>query len=319
MWLPLACLTSLAAGFVAGERSARRGPTEKTATHEESQRRLLRQQTRALQIDLESTQQQLRKTTEELASLREEIAPDVSLPDPSDWPDAVRPPLATSMAQARALFDTALEEQDFEAIWRIGFDLLSMGEGAYQTLDAFFEQFADEFYGGKISSPLWRFPELYQGRLLRECADHESALLDYMGYLSTKEPGELTELLADFRTDLLEGPIAPMLLGFNEGRDPEKLHRLLDYYEHRLDQSGSSAFTSREIILALSHIPGDRCATLLGSLVPEASAARKLDIVRALVSNGSSTATRALHTLQGEVKSQVLKSAVGDGIRLLER
>ena len=317
--LPLTCLTCLVIGFVTGKRFAERSPSAEMLTSEQTNRNLFQQQTEQLQIELQSKEQQLEKISEELASVQEDMATAVTLPDPSDWLDAMRPPLVTNMTQARALFDDAIADQDFESIWRIGFDLLSMGEGAYPTLDEFFETFADEFYGGKLSSPLWRLPELYQGILLRECAEHESALLDYMGYLSSRESQDLPDLLADFRTDLLEGPMTPLLLGFNEGRDPAKLQQLLDYYEQRVDKSSSGTFTNREIILALSHIPGDRCAALLGSLFPKVSSARRLDIVRALVFNGSSTAIQELRALQGEVRTQVLKRAVEDGLRLCER
>ena len=77
--------------------------------------------------------------------------------------------------------------------------------------------------------------------------------------------------------------------------------------------------TNRDIIFALSHIPGDRCAVLLDSLFPDASSARQLDIVRGLVSNGSPTAIEALRDLEGEVKNQTLKRAIGDGLELLDR
>jgi hypothetical protein len=140
-----------------------------------------------------------------------------------------------------------------------------------------------------------------------------------MGHLSNTPSEDLPELLADFRTDLLEGPMTPMLLGFNEGRDPGKLEELLGYYEQRVDESSAGTFTNRDIILALSHIPGGRCAALLDSLFPKASSARQLDIVRGLVSNGSPTAIDALRDLEGEVKSQTLKRAIGDGLELLDR
>ena len=303
------CLTCLAIGFVTGTRFAERSPREEPVTAVEPSRDLFQEQAELLQMELRSKEEQLEKISEELTTA-------VTLPDPSEWLDAMRPPLVSNRMQARALFDEALANQDLESIWRICFDLLAMGEGAYPTIDALFETFADEFYGGKLSSPLWRFPELYQGTLLRECAEHESDLLDYMGYLSSRESQDLPELLADFRRDLLEGPMTPLLLAFNEGRDPERLQNLLDYYEQRVDENSSGTFTSREIILALSHIPGDRCAGLLGSLFSEVSSARRLDIVRGLVLNGSSTAIQKLRSLQGEVKTQVLKRAVEDGLRL---
>ena len=315
----LLLLAGLVLGFVSGLWYAGQPSREEILAPEQPDTNLFEQQAEQLRIEIRGKEQDLQKVGDELAALRKEVATPVTLPDPSLWEGAVRPPLVTNMGQAKALFDTALEEQDFETIWRIGIDMLALGESAYPIVDELFEKFADEFYGGKLSSPLWRLPELYQGALLRECAEHESGLLDYMGYLSNTSSEDLPELLADFRTDLLEGPMTPMLLGFNEGRDPGKLEDLLGYYEQRVDESSAGTFTNRDIIFALSHIPGDRCAALLDSLFPNASSARQLDIVRGLVSNGSATALDALLGLKGEVRSQTLKRAIGDGLRLLDR
>ena len=315
----LLLLAGLMLGFVSGLWYAGQPSREQSPAPEQPDTNPFEQQAEQLRIQIRKKDQHLQKVGDELAALRKELATPVTLPDPSFWEGSVRPPIATNMGQARALFDTALEEQDFETIWRIGFDMLALGESAYPIVNELFEKFADEFYGGKLSSPLWRLPELYQGALLRECAEHESGLLDYMGYLSNTSSEDLPELLADFRTDLLEGPMTPMLLGFNEGRDPEKLEELLGYYEHRIDESSAGTFTNRDIIFALSHIPGDRCAVLLDSLFPDASSARQLDIVRGLVSNGSPTAIEALRDLEGEVNNQTLKRAIGDGLELLDR
>ena len=133
------------------------------------------------------------------------------------------------------------------------------------------------------------------------------ALLDYIGHLSRQETEDLPQLLADFRDELFESTWIPDILGFNDMRDPEQLQQLLEYDEQRAAEYTDGPFTNRQIVLALSQIPGERCAQLLHSLFPNATSARKLDIVRGLVSNGGPAALDALRHLEEEVKSQTLK------------
>jgi len=159
----LLLLAGLVPGFVSGLWYAGQPSREQSPAPEQPDTNPFEQQAEQLRIEVRKKDQHLQKVGDELAALRKELATPVTLPDPSFWEGSVRPPIATNMGQARALFDTALEEQDFETIWRIGFDMLALGEPAYPIVNELFEKFADEFYGGKLSSPLWRLPELYQG------------------------------------------------------------------------------------------------------------------------------------------------------------
>ena len=226
-----------------------------------------------------------------------------------------RPSTGTGVAAAEQVLASHIENQDFEAIWQLAFDLIAAGH--YEAVDRLYEQFADAFNGGTLDSPLWKAPDFYSGNLIREYADNEIAVLSYMGHLAQlDEPGEL---LADLRLELLEGEAAPMLLGFHEGRNPELVAGWLPYYQDRIENWSGTSFRNREIILALGHIPVEESALLLMDILSWAGSAQRLDVVRALGRNGTTPAIETLMTISKEDPNPTLRRAATEALELLPR
>ena len=228
---------------------------------------------------------------------------------------APRPSTGTGVASAEQVLESHIENQDFESIWQLAFDLIAAGH--YEEVDRLYEQFADAFNGGTLDSPLWKAPDFYTGNLMREYADNEIAVLSYMGHLAQlDEPGEL---LADLRLELLEGETALMLLGFHEGRDPQLVAGWLPYYQDRIENWSGTSFRNREIILALGHIPVEESALLLMDILSWAGSAQRLDVVRALGRNGTAPAIDTLMTISREDPNPTLRRAATEALELLPR
>ena len=81
-----------------------------------------------------------------------------------------RSPISTSATGAEQRLEASIEQQDFEAIWQLAFDLIASGH--FEEVDRLYEKFADAFHGGDLNSPLWKTPDFYSGNLMREYADN---------------------------------------------------------------------------------------------------------------------------------------------------
>ena len=224
-----------------------------------------------------------------------------------------RPGSDVGPENAQGVLERAIEEQDLEAIWQLAFDLIAGGH--FSEVDRLYEQFADAFNGGDLDSPLWKSPDFYSGNLMREYADNEIAVLDYLGHLAQLEaPGEL---LADLRKELFEGEAAPMILGFHEGRDPQLVAGWLPYYRQRIATWSGDSFRDREIILSLGHIPVAESALMLTELFDWATSSQRLDVVRALGRNGTAPARETLGKIAADDPNPVLRRAASEALILL--
>lgn len=224
-----------------------------------------------------------------------------------------RPDSGVGPASAQRVLEQAIEEQDLEAIWQLAFDLIAGGH--FSEVDRLYEQFADAFNGGDLDSPLWKSPDFYSGNLMREYADNEIAVLDYLGHLAQLEtPGEL---LADLRKELFEGEAALLILGYHEGRDPQLVAGWLPYYRQRIATWSGDSFRDREIILALGHIPVAESARMLTELFDWTTSSQRLDVVRALGRNGTAPALDALRNIAADDPNPVLRRAAREALVLL--
>jgi len=224
-----------------------------------------------------------------------------------------RPGSGIGPANAQGVLEQAIEEQDLETIWQLAFDLIAGGH--FSEVDRLYEQFADAFNGGDLDSPLWKSPDFYSGNLMREYADNEIAVLDYLGHLAQLEtPGEL---LADLRKELFEGEAAPLILGFHEGRDPQLVAGWLPYYRQRIATWSGDSFRDREIILSLGHIPVAESALMLTELFDWTTSSQRLDVVRALGRNGTAPALDTLRNIAADDPNPVLRRAASEALVLL--
>lgn len=224
-----------------------------------------------------------------------------------------RPGSGVGPASAQGVLERAIEEQDLETIWQLAFDLIAGGH--FSEVDRLYEQFADAFNGGDLDSPLWKSPDFYSGNLMREYADNEIAVLDYLGHLAQLEtPGEL---LADLRQELFEGEAAPLILGFHEGRDPQLVAGWLPYYRQRIATWSGDSFRDREIILSLGHIPVAESALMLTDLFDWTTSSQRLDVVRALGRNGTAPALETLRNIAADDPNPVLRRAASEALVLL--
>lgn len=241
----------------------------------------------------------------------------------SNTPDTTSPPAildtmprersGVSTGAADQSLEAAIDQQNFEAIWQLAFDLIAAGH--FEQVDRLYEIFADAFHGGNLDSPLWKAPDFYSGNLMREYADNEIALLEYLAHVAQlNQPGEL---LSDLRIELFEGEAAPMILGFHEGRNPEVVAGWLPYYQNRIENWQGTSFRNREIILALGHIPVEESALLLMDILPWAGSSQRLDVVRALARNGTAPAIEALIGISMDDANPVLRRAASEAIKLL--
>jgi len=224
-----------------------------------------------------------------------------------------RPGSGIGPANAQGVLERAIEQQDLETIWQLAFDLIAGGH--FSEVDRLYEQFADAFNGGDLDSPLWKSPDFYSGNLMREYADNEIAVLDYLGHLAQLEtPGEL---LADLRKELFEGEAAPLILGYHEGRDPQLVAGWLPYYRQRIATWSGDSFRDREIILSLGHIPVAESALMLAELFDWTTSSQRLDVVRALGRNGTAPALDALRNIAADDPNPVLRRAASEALVLL--
>ena len=212
-----------------------------------------------------------------------------------------------------SLLEIAIEEQNLTAIWQLLFDLIAARH--FTEVDLLYERFADAFNGGDLNSPFWMDGALFQGPLLREFADNEIAVLEYLVHLSRLDaPGEL---LGDLRKELLEEEAISTILGFNEGRAAALTNQLTPYYKDLVENWSSATFNNRSILLALGHIPTDDSAELLIEILPWIKSSLKLSLVRALGSNGTPAAIEALRQLADDDKNPTTRRAAQDALNLL--
>ncbi|MDE0958988.1 MAG: HEAT repeat domain-containing protein [Planctomycetota bacterium] len=251
--------------------------------------------------------------TSNTSEIDETDAAELAIGDEGSQRTEPRPGSGIGPAKAQGVLEQAIEEQDLETIWQLAFDLIAGGH--FSEVDRLYEQFADAFNGGDLDSPLWKSPDFYSGNLMREYADNEIAVLDYLGHLAQLEtPGEL---LADLRKELFEGEAAPLILGYHEGRDPQLVAGWLPYYRQRIATWSGDSFRDREIILALGHIPVAESALMLTELFDWTTSSQRLDVVRALGRNGTAPALDTLRNIAADDPNPVLRRAASEALVLL--
>ncbi len=217
----------------------------------------------------------------------------------------------TKLEEAEAAYERAIAAGDLEALWLLGADLLAFGEAGYPLFETLLEDFIRTAKSGAndLIGAAFKQEELWMGRFFRTLAEEHESFLAYGLHLSGRDAEELSPALTEFRHELFDDALLPMLLAFHGGENPDLTAGWLDQLEMRLATPDLDGADEETVLFALAHIPGDRAADLLVHWI-ETQESHRDDALSALLLQGSARALAALRQLLPSIENEELRAAI---------
>ena len=238
---------------------------------------------------------------------------------PRRWAPGV--PQLASVDEADALFEDSMKRFDLAALWQLGAALLGMGEPGYEKLMELLTRFVEDAGQDDGFRP-WLQNEIMMGRFLRAVADNHENLLRFAVYLNAKDPETLPEAARHVKRGLT-GEVAPLILGFYHGEDPEIERGFLSMYQRKLDESmlgdptRANLADARQAIQCLAQLRSDAATDTLVGLVDRIPPSVAPELVSAIAFQGNPRAIPALESLRSATKDEQLAKLIDVALQRL--
>jgi RNA polymerase sigma-70 factor (ECF subfamily) len=268
-----------------------------------------------------SREKELRRRIEELfarAGSREGAAAEPAAAKETGDRDAGAVP--SSLDDAEALASDLMARGDLEGLLDLAAELLRQGEPGYEKVLELFPAF-EESIDDKGESPLRLIcsqGELVLGTMVRSMTRNHDEMLRFLVWLDGVPESRRTGGILRAAPGMLSRELGLMLLGQDDGKDPQLLSSLTDIYRRRLSRDLEAGKADRELLLAIGHIRTDEAARLLLDALPRLAPKYQRTAVEALAWQRSAAAVPALRELLAATADPQLAEVIPVAIRHLE-
>ncbi len=273
----------------------------------------------ALSFELDAAGERIRELEKKLrrASKRdgESVLPPSGIATHPFAPGTRGSRVITSLDEANAAFERALETGDLETMWLLAADVLAFGEEGYPIFDSLFSKFFEEVSGGdNLLSRAMGQKELYMGRFLRTFAEQHEDFLAYGLNLVNRDLSDAPKGPQILQEVLFNDELLPLILGFHGGENPELMSGWLEVLEAKMDEPNHGGVKLDAILFGLAQIPNDRAVDLIASWI-DSDPDDIDDIMRALVAHGSERALQiarqSIHLIADETRRAAFEQILG--------